>query len=1148
MSDSSLPESSESERRLEEILAAFLAAEDAGQSPELESLLKQHPDLAVELRAFLGVYDRVRVLAAPLRAVASVAGGPAELADRDVVSTLPASHQPVGITTEMTDAITAIVNVEAGPTDDPDATAPVIPEAPPECDLLDAGTRVRYFGDYELLRVLGRGGMGIVYKARQLSLNRPVALKMLQAGTLASEDDLRRFQNEAEAVAMLDHPHIVPILEVGQYEEQRYFSMKLIGGPSLDRKLGAYMTDPKAAARLVRTIAEAVHHAHQRGILHRDLKPGNVLLDERGEPHVTDFGLAKRVQADSELTQSGAILGTPAYMAPEQASGQRGMVTTSTDVYGLGAILYALLTGKAPFGGDSPVETLEQVRERTPAPPSKLNPRVPRDLEIIAMKCLEKDPTRRYASAQALADDLRRYVGGESILARPVWLPIRTWMWCRRKPVLACLAAALALAMLISVFGSIGLVVIERARRREAEARMEAELNFVMAQKAVEDYLTSVSENTLLKEQDSLDSRGLRRELLENALKYYRRFVDQRSQDPLVRRELANAYFSIGKINRELGSPQEALRVWASARAIWEALVAADPHDREAAARLADCYLAIGKVQYRIADNLQGSLETLNQAQALLETLTTRHPDVPSFQVALASCNVEIGIVVTRLEAPDQGLALLAKARSIQERLIGRSPGEDGYRMGLAELLSAQGFVFSTKPDSPAALGSFQEAREICQRLLERVPAGPKPIRYLDFLALSHYNIGILLLQQGAVDQALKSYEESLQYRSTLARTHPSVPKFQENLAVIARELAHVQHLAHQDRAAADSLQRSREILEGLVRSQPDRAGYHSHLGRTWNLMGYFRNKARENAQALTAFQHAVDEQRLAVDRSEEIIEYKDELCIYLDNLGEQYLDLGRASEGLPCYEEAIGIRRKLRAIQPKNRDYALNLAKALANFGNIQRHAGDSSAAIQSFTEARSVLEAISAAAPGDAAMLGQLGAILSQEACAMADLEPPERALPLLQKAVDILSDIPSSAGDEVQQREWLSEALWELGRFLRASKKSAEADRCDERRLTLWKGRPPRELADLALKQASRAALIGYGRTSVGEAGQAGRELDLAQAVDHLRLAISQGFTDLPMLRSHPDSSLLLGRDDLKPLLMDLGFPRWPFDGSQ
>ena len=212
----------------------------------------------------------------------------------------------------------------------------------------------------------------------------------------------------------------MPILEVGNHDGQRYFSMKLIGGSSLDKKLADYAADPKAAARLLKKAAEAVHHAHQRGILHRDLKPANILLDEHGEPYVTDFGLAKRVEGDSELTHSGAIMGTPAYMAPEQASGRRGAVTTASDVYGLGAILYALLTGRAAVRRRLGRETLEQVRESAPLASVEDQPAAPRDLEVICLKCLEKDPARRYASAQALADDLGRYLAGEPILARPV--------------------------------------------------------------------------------------------------------------------------------------------------------------------------------------------------------------------------------------------------------------------------------------------------------------------------------------------------------------------------------------------------------------------------------------------------------------------------------------------------------------------------------------------------------------------------------------------------------------------------------------------------------------------------------------------------------------------------------------------------------
>ncbi len=359
---------------------------------------------------------------------------------------------------------------------DPASTGPITsggdqngnPEASP-------GTLVRYFGDYELIREIGRGGMGVVYKARQISLNRPVALKMIRSAALASEDELRRFQNEAEAIALLDHLHIVPILEVGNHDGQRYFSMKLIGGLSLDKKLVEYTTDPKSAARLLQKAAEAVHHAHQRGILHRDLKPANILLDERGEPYVTDFGLAKRVEGYSELTHSGAIMGTPAYMAPEQASGRRGAVTTASDVYGLGAILYALLTGRAPFGGDSVEETLEQVRNSAPSPPSKLNPRVPRDLETICRKCLEKDPSRRYASADELASDLKCWLAGEPIAARPVGNAARLVMWCRRRPVIAGLSAAVVVAVLAGLIGtSLGLVAALHARQNALNRERDA--------------------------------------------------------------------------------------------------------------------------------------------------------------------------------------------------------------------------------------------------------------------------------------------------------------------------------------------------------------------------------------------------------------------------------------------------------------------------------------------------------------------------------------------------------------------------------------------------------------------------------------------------------------------------------------------------
>lgn len=350
--------------------------------------------------------------------------------------------------------------------------------------------RVRYFGDYAVEGEIARGGMGVVYRARQLSLNRPVALKMILAGQIAGEAEVRRFHAEAEAAAGLDHPNIVPIYEVGEHLGQHYFSMKLIDGGSLSGHVARLTKDPRAAARLMATVARAVHHAHQRGILHRDLKPANILLDSGGVPHVTDFGLARHVASDSGLTRSGAVTGTPSYMAPEQAGGAKTAITTASDVYGLGAILYELLTGRAPFRGESIAETLFQVLDREPVHPRVLKPRVDRDLETICLKCLDKNPRRRYESAEALAEELERWLACEPILARPVGTVERVRKWARRRPAIAAMCASLV------VVTTIGLGGIVWQWREAVAARVRADDRTLAARIATKTALAAKARET----------------------------------------------------------------------------------------------------------------------------------------------------------------------------------------------------------------------------------------------------------------------------------------------------------------------------------------------------------------------------------------------------------------------------------------------------------------------------------------------------------------------------------------------------------------------------------------------------------------------------------------------------------------------------
>ncbi len=340
------------------------------------------------------------------------------------------------------------------------------------------------FGDYELLEEIGRGGQGVVYRARQKSLNRIVALKVIGLAHWATEAHVKRFRMEAEAAAHLDDPRIVPIYEIGERDGACYFSMKFIEGGQLDKIIGSELMPGRQAAELMAKLARTLHHAHQNGVLHRDVKPGNILLDAKGEPHLTDFGLARLVETESTVTRTLEVLGTPSYMAPEQAAGNNTELTSATDVYGLGAVLYQLLTGHPPFAGGTTYETVRMVLETQPRQPRLCNPKVDRDLETICLKCLEKEPANRYASAQLLAEDIERFLRDQPIRSRRSSRLEHAWRWCKRKPLVASLIAALIVVVAIGLAGTLWelrrvqteRVLARRANLSEQEtARLEAE-------------------------------------------------------------------------------------------------------------------------------------------------------------------------------------------------------------------------------------------------------------------------------------------------------------------------------------------------------------------------------------------------------------------------------------------------------------------------------------------------------------------------------------------------------------------------------------------------------------------------------------------------------------------------------------------------
>ena len=676
--------------------------------------------------------------------------------------------------------------------------------------------RLDQVAGYKILKVLGQGGMGVVYKARQRGLKRIVALKMISAVGHHAPEDLARFRSEAMAVADLQHPNIVQIYEVGEENGQPFFSLEYVAGGSLARKIAGTPFPPRDAAQLVKTLAGGMQYAHERGIVHRDLKPANVLLTESGEPKVSDFGLVKRLEDDAAQTQSGSILGTPSYMAPEQAEGRIKDIGPCTDIYALGGILYELMTGRPPFRAASVLDTLQQVRTQEPIPPSQFQPKIPRDLETICLKCLQKDSARRYVSADALEEDLRRFLSGEAILARPVSSAEWLWRWFRRNPWVAGLSAILAI--LVLAWGATSTLLYRLALANERNALANAR---------------AASNNAALAHRNAEEARSKAEEALANAKRASANEARARSQETAAKGIAQDAIVQMIHLGEQVMVRLKTKHEPARAEAEWlrlrsDLLTMLQKEMVPLAERIEGqgvSPFAFATLHQRLGDMLRklGQVDDARREyQQGYDRIAHVAHDQPENDVARAN----LGVMLVRLGemALDQS-GDAARARDefgrawiIQEEIALHPRSGDYKAADNDRILSGIAIKQGT---AELALGHAALARERFQKSLDLrlawIKLEPRNGNAISYASEAQLWLGVACSQLGDRPDARSHFDQSLQICKSLVAEHPQHIPFRGDLATIYGEYGAALMRSGQDAEAENALNQSlahaREVL-----------------------------------------------------------------------------------------------------------------------------------------------------------------------------------------------------------------------------------------------------------------------------------------------------------------------------------------------
>ncbi len=667
---------------------------------------------------------------------------------------------------------------------------------------------------FKILGELGRGGMGSVYKAWQESLKRVVALKVIRADAYADAGAAARFHAEAEAAARLQHPNIVQVFEVGEHGGFGYLVLEYVAGQGLDRKLSGSLQDPRESARLIEILARGIHFAHQRGIIHRDLKPANVLLTEDDVPKITDFGLAKLMERDEGLTQVGDLLGTPSYMAPEQVRGRSDQVTPATDVYALGAILYEMLTGRPPFKGTTPLSTLEQVSTQEPLNPSRIQRHLPRDLETICLKCLHKDPRRRYGTAADLADDLRRFLDNKPVLARPTPVWERGGKWARRRPAAAAaLGCAIAAAMLLIVVGLYYNARLRAALHTAQAAERAADASAVaaveqrnLALKALKQLVYEVQE----KLGQNPATRSVRRALLDSALAGLEE-IAQGATGSAHDLSQAVAHQKLGDIFRIIGRSPDARRHYNRARELSESLLSQIPDDLAAGETLYQTSMGLGRLM--ITDQeFDGAKSEFRRAVAIAETIAA-HPDTSGGQESLVEAYFQLGRAFSFAHEFSEAEVWFQKMQRLASQWVKDQPRSTLARDLLASSYRKLGDLKKFDKNFAGARHDYLTAIELGRAILKDEP---ESLVFKAHLAIGLDDLAGVARAQGESAEARALFEEAARIGTELVKADPEALETRFRLLQTQFKLAHIEESEGQFEQAGRLFRGVRENVKEL--------------------------------------------------------------------------------------------------------------------------------------------------------------------------------------------------------------------------------------------------------------------------------------------------------------------------------------------